>query len=241
MTLNPVFDRHVFEGATIGRMLLNYGELEVTVAMLLGNALGSQDKALRTMFRITGESARIGVADALMRDTFKASGLASEYADAIGAMRWCIKVRNQYSHCQWGDSPGYAGIFFTQLVDSAKASEGFEYWFRHVDDGLLMEQLEYFEYAADCLVFLNFDLLRRQEKLEGHNAPMPLKRQQPNLHNPPALHIPPWLTEDEKRRHIERTRAEDTSSDSPPEKKEKTAPKPSARQRREKALKAKRE
>jgi hypothetical protein len=237
MPLNPVFDRHVAEGVTIGRMLLNYGEIELMVGMLLGNALESQDTALRTLFRVIGESARIAAADALMREAYKRERLESEYADMIGAVRWCIKARNQYAHCHWGDDDRTPGIFFTELGEPAKATEGFEYWWRHLDAQLLNDQLAYFEYAGDCLYHVNFELLFRRKKIGRHAFLMPPKRGQPSLHNPPDLHIPPWLTEEQKQRHIERTQAEaagDRSPPSPPKQR-----KPSSRQRRE-AAKAKR-
>jgi len=208
MPLSPAFDRHPIEGVSIGRMLLNYGEIELMIAMLLGNALGSQDTALRTMFRVVGESSRIATAGALMRDVFKEAGLGSEYADMYGAVRWCIRVRNQYAHCHWGDHEQSPGIFFTELSEPAKAGGGFEYWWRHLDMQLLDDQLAYFEYAGDCLHHLTFEFLGRTGKIEGHNAPMPPKRQQPKLNNPPELHIPPWLTEEQRKRHIERTRGQ---------------------------------
>jgi hypothetical protein len=234
MPLNPAFDRHLFEGVSIGRMLLNYGEIELMIGMLLGNALESQDTALKTMFRIVGESSRIAVADALMRDTFKAAGLESEYADMIGAVRWCIRARNQYAHCHWGDDEREPGIFFSDLGEPAKASEGFDYWFRHVDLPLLEDQRAYFEYAGDCLVYLNFEFRLRARNGQAHNALMPSKRAQPNLHNPPEQHIPPWLTEEQKQRHIERTRAEEALDRSPEDAPK--ARKPSAHERRDAAL-----
>jgi hypothetical protein len=237
MPLNPVFDRHPFEGIAIGRMLLNYGEIELMVGMLLGNAIDSQDVALKTMFRILGESSRVSAADALMQGAFKETGLAPEYADMIGAVRWCIRARNQFAHCHWGDDPRASGIFFTDLGESAKASQGFEYWFRHVDEHLLAEQLAYFDYAGDCLAYLNFEFLQRRGKIRGHSALMPPKRPQPNLHNPPEKHIPPWLSEDQRRRHIERTQAEQDPDHLP--RAERKARKPSSRERRETATKAK--
>jgi hypothetical protein len=189
MPLNPVFDRHPYEGTVVGRMLLNYGEIELMVGMLLGNALANQDTALRTMFRIVGESARISVADALMREAFIAAGFESEYADMIGAVRWCIKARNQYAHCHWADDSSDPGIFFSDLSEPAKASEGFDYWFRHVDVLLLNDQLAYFGYAGDCLTYVNFEFLLRKGTIPGHNAVMPPKRVQPNFYNPPEEHI----------------------------------------------------
>lgn len=238
MPLNPVFDRHPFEGSMVGRMLLNYGELELMVGMLLGNALNSQDTALKTMFRIIGESSRVNAADALMRDAFVREGLESEYADMIGAVRWCVRARNQYAHCHWADDPrDPAGIYFTELSEPAKAIEGFRYWFRHVDVTLLMEQATYFEYAGDCLAYVNFEYLFRQGKRAAHNALMPSKRIQPSWHNPPLQHIPPWLDQVGQQQHIEHF--QQSESPDPPPSKEPRFRQPSSRERREAALKPK--
>jgi hypothetical protein len=238
MPLNPVFDRNPVEGMLIGRMLLNYGEIELLVAMLLGNAIEEQNTALRMMFRIIGESSRIAAADALMRKAYKTRELEPEYADAIGAVRWCVKVRNQYAHCHWGDDPGTEGVFFTELGEPAKASEGFEYWFRHVDYALLAEQIAYFDYAGDCLSYVNFEYITRQGKIPGHTALMPSKRAPPSLHNPPALHIPQWLSPEQRQRHTERAQAEEAAARPQPDK-PKRMRKPSSRERREVAAKAK--
>jgi hypothetical protein len=155
----------------------------------------------------------------------------------IGAIRWCVKIRNQYAHCHWGDDPNDPGVYFTELGEPAKATEGFEYWFRHVDFPLLWEQKEFFDYAGDCAAYVNFEFLARLEKISGHNALMPLKRAQPNPHNPPALHIPSWLSVEQRQRHIARTRAEEPSDQRPTKKSR--ARKASSRQRREAAPKAK--
>ncbi len=105
MPLNPALDRYPAEAMTIGHCVLSYGELELMVALLLGNALRNRDAALRMMFRVVGESARIGAADAMMRDAYAGVGLAAEYAEAIGSVRFCIRVRNQFAHCHCKTRP----------------------------------------------------------------------------------------------------------------------------------------
>ena len=120
--LNPALQRHLLEARLIGQLVLAYGELEMMVAVLLGNTMGNRSPAFKMMFRIVGELARIGAADAMMRDKYSEVGLETEYAEAIAAVRFCVGVRNQFAHCHWGDDI-HAGLFFTNLQEPAKASQ----------------------------------------------------------------------------------------------------------------------
>ncbi|MGE4064318.1 MAG: hypothetical protein AB7E79_13205 [Rhodospirillaceae bacterium] len=202
----------------IGRMLLNYGELEMMLGTALGYALNNQSRtALRVLFRVTGESARLSAADALMRDYYIKNGKGAEYADMLGAFRWCTKLRNQYAHCHWADHH-HAGLFFTDLSEPAKANDTFDFWFRHVDLQLLEQQKSFFDYTGDCLTHLDFEGERLHGMRPGHVFPMPSKRKRPSLHNPPEQHIPPWLTEEQKQRHIARAQAQKPSADPPKDK-----------------------
>jgi hypothetical protein len=205
--LNPALHRHPLESLIIGQLILSYGELELLIAFLLGNAINNRDAALKMMFRVVGESARIGAADAMMRDAYSAAGLADQYAEVIGAVRFCVRVRNQFAHCHWGDD-FIAGLFFTDLQEPAKASEGFEHYWHHIDGPLALKLQEYFEYTLECLRFVEYEFVIRTKKIECKNPFLKLSRlSPPNLHNPPELHIPPWLSEDEQRQHIARAQA----------------------------------
>src|SRR5688500_6557574 len=62
------FQRYPKEAAIIGRLLAGYGDLEYELHLSLGAALGSDEAALRAMFRVRGEKQRIQIADALMRE-----------------------------------------------------------------------------------------------------------------------------------------------------------------------------
>jgi hypothetical protein len=231
---NPALEHFHDEAAIIGRMVAGYGELELRVGICLGYALDNRDAALRTLFRILGESARIGAADALMRTRFKEIGIAPQYADAIGAVRWCLQIRNQYAHCQWGHDPS-AGLFFTNLQEPSKASETFDFWWRHVDVSLLQLQESYFEYTRDCFLFLEDRFIMATKNARPPVAPMPPKRAQPKLHNPLDQHMPPWLAGVYRQRHIER--AQEEKDDARSQRQKQKTPKLSAKQRRERAIK----
>jgi hypothetical protein len=172
---NPATERHPAESLCIGLMLLAYGELELMVGNCLGHALGSNDAALRTMFRIMGETSRIEAADALMRDYYKKEGFEAAYSDMIGAVRYCVTLRNQYAHCHWADYPDYDGLFFTKLQEPARTSESFQYWFLHVDLKILNEQKKFFDYAGACLRFLEYRNLVKTGRMPDGVVPAPRK------------------------------------------------------------------
>lgn len=102
-----------------------------------------------------------------------------------------MTVRNQFSHCHWADDAA-AGLFFTDLGEAAKSADSLDFVWLHVDKALLEEHEAYFGYAMDALFYLENEFLLRAGKLRAHAFPMPPKRQQPPLKNPPDQHIPPW-------------------------------------------------
>jgi len=232
MKINPALHHHWAEAKHIGHMILSYGEIEIAVAKCLGLALGNQDTAYKTMFRVIGESARIGAADALMREAYQKAALDPEYSDMIGAVRFCVRIRNQFAHCMWGEQDN-SGLYFTTLAEPASTAEGFELWWLHLDVSLVRKQEEHFDYTMDWLSYLEAEYQVRTGKIKVHPFPRPPKLPQPSLHNPPDEHIPPWLTEDQQHRHLERAlkSKEDVHSPSAPQKSPRKK-KPSAAQRR---------
>ncbi len=238
LQLMPALHRFPDEAARIGRIVAAFGEIEFILAMCLGEVLCDPDAARRAIFRLASGRARIDTLDALLRPTYEKIGRKTEYADMLTAVRYCQRIRNQYAHCHYGDQTT-AGLFLTNLQDAAEKSESFEYQWRHVDVPLLDQQEHYFLYAQLCLQFL-LDECRFRSGRTGvpHSYPWPTKREQPPLHNPPSQHVPPWLGEDQTRRHIElaleRERSDGLRARQP---KAPKAAKPSSRQRREEAMK----
>lgn len=206
MSLNPAFDQYPNEAALIGRMVTSFSELELTFGMIAGTALGIQSLALRSLYRGRSTSGRIELSDVFIRHLIHESGLVPDYEEALGAMRHCLKIRNNYAHCQW--SPGLNGLFFANLEEAASRPSGFEMDQKHVDLMLLTEQETYFDYTRSFLLYFGDQVHHAITQAAGHgSAPgvlKPPKKARPNLHNLASQHIPHWLPEELKLRHLER-------------------------------------
>jgi hypothetical protein len=206
MAINPAFDRFPAEGVLIGRLLAAFGELEISVcanawkATSLGN-----NSILAALYRIRPTRSRLEVADALMRPIYDGVGLAETYADAFSRVMYCLKIRNQFAHCNWGDNET-AGLFFADLQASAD-SQDFAHSWKHIDFALLQLHYDYFDGALEALQFADHELAVKQEKLQFHVWPKPPALAQPPLHNPEDRHIPPWISEDDKALHLARALA----------------------------------
>ena len=52
----------------------------------------------------------------------------TEFADAIGALKACVRIRNQYAHCAWADGGKgrNGGLYFVDLSTSAEAATGWD-------------------------------------------------------------------------------------------------------------------
>ena len=133
-----------------------------------------------------------------MHDAFSDIGLKNEYADALGAMRKALKIRNEFSHCHWMDlsSPPaqQPGLFYVRLGESALPSDSFKYEWHHAEIGLLKEMEEYCFYARLCLIHLDFEWDLRKGTARNNSVPMPKKRPPPKPHivtNPHTLALLP--------------------------------------------------
>src|SRR5712664_573824 len=122
MSLNPVFDDYLVEASLIGRIVTSFGELELTYGLIAGTAIKDQSLALRAIYRGRSTGGRIDLADVLIRNVLVNTNLGTDYEEVIGAMRHCLKIRNNYAHCQW--SPGLDGVFFANLEEAASRAEG---------------------------------------------------------------------------------------------------------------------
>jgi hypothetical protein len=77
------------------------------------------DSVLKAMFRTRGESQRIDIADALGRHYYHDHKLGTKFEMAIGAMRHCLRIRNQYAHSVWWDDQS-GKLSFANLEEIAK-------------------------------------------------------------------------------------------------------------------------
>lgn len=107
------------EGAIIGRLLAGYTNLEVGLLHCVQVVRDDFDSVLKAMFRTRGESQRIDIADALGRYYYHDHKLGTKFEMAIGAMRHCLRIRNQYAHCVWWDDRS-GKLSFANLEEIAK-------------------------------------------------------------------------------------------------------------------------
>jgi hypothetical protein len=174
------------EASIIGRLLAGYTNLEVGLMNCVQVVRDDFDAVLKAMFRPRGETSRIDIADALGRHFYHDRGLGTEFAMGIGAVRHCLKIRNQYAHCVWYDDKS-GKLAFVNLEEIAGDNTRLEdlksLTTRHVDVSLLMAQEQYFVYADDILAWTNYEGRFRDGKLQ--NNPL----QKPPQAKPPALHI----------------------------------------------------
>jgi hypothetical protein len=243
MPLNPALTLHRREAALVGRILTAFAELEYIICKSVAECRDKPFPILRALYRISGTTARIEAADALAREIYTDFGMGSAFADAIGALKACVRIRNQYAHCAWADGGKgrNGGLYFVDLSTSAEAATGWDHNWRHVSVQLLKQQYDYFEYTKDLLFHIETGATAwRVSQLPIF--PVPPKQAPPRMHNPPERHIPQWLGEADKQRHLEaaqkaretvRSQQRARSGQSPRQKK-----KLSARQLREKKIRA---
>jgi len=201
------FTKFPAEAAIIGRLLAGYGELEFALALCVDRATRKFDPnavpykadarhlGIKALYRLRSESSRLEVADALMRADYVEMGLEDDYAEALGGIRLCLKIRNQYAHCHWADfryRDGY-GLFFTALEDAAETSGSFPFlWnWRGVSLDLLTDQEAYFSYALQMLKFIWGEFRVRKGMARAHDQPRPSKIPQPRRYIPPEELEPP--------------------------------------------------
>ena len=138
------------------------------------------------MFRIRGETARINVGDALARHVYDKLGLGADFEMAVSAMRYCLKIRNQYAHCNWDDDRLSGRLAFVNVEEIAKGNQpisGFaNLTRRYVDVPILEAQEQYFGYAYALLDYANEEGRSRTGKLRTRVLEKPTQVSQPPRH-----------------------------------------------------------
>jgi len=106
---------------------------------------------------------------------------------AIGSVRYCLRIRNQYAHSQWWDDNS-GQLAFANLEEIAKENTLIEnldsLTARHVDLSVLGNQLSYYEYTDNLLIWVlqEGNIRAGRPAAQGLNCPTQLTQ--------PALHVP---------------------------------------------------
>jgi hypothetical protein len=178
--INPAFKRHPNEAFLIGRIVVHFGELEVSFCQNNTTALDTFIPLMKALYSLKATSSRIDFLDGLMRNLYLGNGLVQEYDIAILMVRYCLRIRNLFAHCNWVDDPtgNYPGLFYADLQDSAKTPD-FRFDWKHVDAPLLQSHEDYFAETMEWLSYLHHELAVRLKKLSSHVWPRPSELEQP--------------------------------------------------------------
>lgn len=164
--------------------MAGYGEIELDLCNCLAAALNMDTKAaVKVMFSRRGEERRINTADETMAEHYKRAGLEPTYTDAIAHAHWCRKIRNQYSHCHWGDDQ--RGLWCV-LVEHAVKNDpsALEADKLGITVSLLESQEQFFKAVLQSLWYLSLEFQRRAGVSTIPVLPVPPKLSPPPLYNP---------------------------------------------------------
>jgi hypothetical protein len=180
-TIMPAFVRFPQEGAIIGRLLAGYGELELGLCFCVAEARNDHNMVFKAMFRPRGESQRIDVADAMGHEPYNAVKLGTHFEGAIGAIRYCLKIRNQYAHSYWTDNFGRC-LAFAQLEEPARGKDPVlnvgNIGTKDIDLATLQAQESFFMHTQARFDYLKTEIKVRAGKLPESvfEAPKPINR-----------------------------------------------------------------
>jgi hypothetical protein len=174
------FKKFSGEGATVGRLLAGYSNIEVGLLNCVQMARGGDlDMVLKRMFRFRSETRRINEAEALGHSEYERLGLAGDFQKAVRVVRYCLKIRNQYAHWVWWDDCS-GKLAFANLEELAKRKRPVrdltKLQAHHVDAALLDAQEAYFVYADEYLAWINYEGRFRGRKLRSRNPLIKPKR-----------------------------------------------------------------
>lgn len=186
MAFMPGFDSYPSECDIIGRLVVGYGELEFSLAWCVSQIIDDPDSTFKAIFRVRGESNRIDIADALGIGHVPAGTERGMFERAIGGMRFCLKVRNQYAHSNWINSG--SGLLFVNIEEIVKKPAQIDLGNLtqyQAELSILRQQRRYFEHVDACLSYLNFEAQKRSGKLKKNHYACPKALKTPPLHSAP--------------------------------------------------------
>ena len=153
------FDHFRYEGNIIGRLVVEYGELEWSLCLIVNHVLDDFDLAVKTLYRTRGEGQRIDLADALIRNRIDPKP-KQIYEETIARMRTCLKIRNQYAHSNWvhAGSNRLRYVDIEGLVESNRVVSSDDMILYQVDRNIIDDQARFFTEVAQNLAYLCMEI-----------------------------------------------------------------------------------
>jgi hypothetical protein len=174
----PIHNTFPRQMAIIGRLLVDYGELELDLMNCVQVARGCDlNGVMKAMFRVRGETNRIDIADGLGRPPYVEVNMTAEFDAMIATMRHCLRIRNKYAHAYWHDPNQATELCYVSLEELARepdeVNDLLALRFFYIDEPLLVEQERFFEYTRDLISYVNYEGRHRAGKLRQQFFPLP--------------------------------------------------------------------
>ncbi len=158
----PIHNTFPREMVVIGRLLVDYGELELDLMNCVQVARSFDLNAtLKAMFRVRGETNRIDIADGLGRAAYIAVNLTAEFDSMIAALKHCLRIRTQVScSCllarpKYGKRPLLTSLSEELAKENDAVRDLTALTFFFIDEPLLLQQEQFFEYTRDLIRYVN--------------------------------------------------------------------------------------
>jgi hypothetical protein len=184
--LMPAFQEWPDEAAIVGRLLVDYGELEFELALSMGWAISDKRQGIRDFFSARGERRRIELADEKAGVWMRLTGVKDEFAETLAAMRACKDIRNGFAHCHWASlKHGLEsdGLFFVNIEQAAGSPGKFIFQWQHASLPRLQAMEAYYTYTHGCLLHVLAAISAQRGQPYLGVRPMPTKKQPP----PPTI------------------------------------------------------
>lgn len=167
--INPALETYPDECSLIGRMVVGYGELDITMVSTSGDAMGMTLPLLDALDQVQSEQKKIVVVRKLAEASFGRLGLGEQFDQALTSIERCRVMRNYLAHCHYSDS-AMLGDKPARLL-SVKAHDLFSLE-RRVHDlpwrvqtvASLSIQEKYFEDVRKIWLWLNLTVPGRRKK-----------------------------------------------------------------------------
>lgn len=161
------FDYFKFEGDIVGRIVIEYGELEWALCLLANHVIGNMDIALKSLYRPRGESQRLDIVDALIRNSIPAK-LKQTYEETLAHIRVCLSIRNRYAHSNWIHAGGDR-LMFIDIEELAGRNEPVDFdrmTYYHLTKDVIKDQARFFIEVMQNITYLNMEI----QHLNGTSA-----------------------------------------------------------------------
>lgn len=153
------FDSFKREGDIIGRMVLEYGDLEWLLCLLVSHVVEDLDIAVKTLYRSRGETQRLDIADALIRNRIK-SEVKQTYETTLAHIRVCLTIRNRYAHANWVHA-GADKLCYVDVEELAKGNQSVDMGniqLYHLDIDTVQDQARFFNEVMQNLNYLCMEI-----------------------------------------------------------------------------------